>query len=225
MRCWPTLARESRPWFWCGGCDRVARSTRHSLEVLARTQPAAGAVRQLPRGPRHQRPSGPRRPPLLSGYRGTRTLAHRRTGARRPCGARRLEGAAHRSPPLELDQVAIRRDRTSGMSLREVARPIASQPQTVRRVLSAPQLPAACAGRLTRKQDLVRKINAKGPGHHPAELRRQLGLRPGTRVVMWQQDGCIRLQSLTSWKHQQRARSSRDFRCDKRGAAAPLPSC
>ena len=51
----------------------------------------------------------------------------------------------------------------------------------------------------------IRKINAKGQVTIPAELRRNLGLRPGTRVVMWQQDGCIRLQSLTSWKRQQRA--------------------
>ena len=52
----------------------------------------------------------------------------------------------------------------------------------------------------------IRKINAKGQITIPAELRSQLGLRPGTRVVMWQQDGCIRLQSLTSWKQQRRGK-------------------
>jgi len=48
----------------------------------------------------------------------------------------------------------------------------------------------------------IRKINAKGQVTIPAELRRNLGLRPGTRVVIWQQDGCIMLQSLKSWKQQ-----------------------
>ena len=48
----------------------------------------------------------------------------------------------------------------------------------------------------------IRKINANGQVTIPAELRRNLGLRPGTRVVIWKEDGCIMLQSLTSWRPQ-----------------------
>ena len=52
----------------------------------------------------------------------------------------------------------------------------------------------------------IRKINAKGQVTIPAELRKQLGLRPGgSVVVLWQQDGCIMLQSLTSWNQQRRS--------------------
>jgi AbrB family looped-hinge helix DNA binding protein len=50
------------------------------------------------------------------------------------------------------------------------------------------------------------KVDAKGRVTIPAELRRQLGLRPGTVVVFWEEAGGIMVQSLKSWKQQQRTR-------------------
>jgi len=55
----------------------------------------------------------------------------------------------------------------------------------------------------------IRKIDAKGQITIPAELRSQLGLHPGTRVVLWRENDCIKLQSLTSWEQQPRTKRKR----------------
>ena len=77
-------------------CDRIARSTRHFLELLDEFNRLGSRVRQLPRTDRHGRPTGPRHRRHHRRDRGTRTLAHRRA---RP--KRHAEGApggpAHRT--------------------------------------------------------------------------------------------------------------------------------
>ena len=126
-------------------CDRVARSTRHLLEVLdelSRLQVQFVSFREA------LDTSGPlgRAVTIIIGaiaeLERSLIVERVRAGLRRA----RLEGRHIGRRPLELDQVAIRRDRTSGMSLREVAKTHRISTATVRRVLSAQQLPAACAG-------------------------------------------------------------------------------
>jgi len=126
-------------------CDRVARSTRHLLEVLdelSRLQVQFVSFREA------LDTSGPlgRAVTIIIGaiaeLERSLIVERVRAGLRRA----RLEGRHIGRRPLDLDQVAIRRDRTSGMSLREVAKTHRISTATVRRVLSAPQLPAACAG-------------------------------------------------------------------------------
>jgi len=126
-------------------CDRVARSTRHLLEVLdelSRLQVQFVSFREA------LDTSGPlgRAFTIIIGaiaeLERSPIVERVRAGLRRA----RLEGRHIGRRPLELDQAAIRRDRTSGMSLREVAKTHRISTATVRRVLGAPQLPAACAG-------------------------------------------------------------------------------
>ena len=126
-------------------CDRVARSTRHLLEVLdelSRLQVQFVSFREA------LDTSGPlgRAVTIIIGaiaeLERSLIVERVRAGLRRA----RLEGRHIGRRPLELDQAAIRRDRTSGMSLRVVAKTHRISTATVRRVLSAPQLPAACAG-------------------------------------------------------------------------------
>ena len=126
-------------------CDRVARSTRHLLEVLdelSRLQVQFVSFREA------LDTSGPlgRAVTIIIGaiaeLERSLIVERVRAGLRRA----RLEGRHIGRRPLELDQAAIRRDRTSGMSLREVAKTHRISTATVRRVLSAQQLPAACAG-------------------------------------------------------------------------------
>jgi len=126
-------------------CDRVARSTRHLLEVLdelSRLQVQFVSFREA------LDTSGPlgRAVTIIIGaiaeLERSLIVERVRAGLRRA----RLEGRHIGRRPLELDQVAIRRDRTSGMSLREVAKTHRISTATVRRVLGAQQVPAACAG-------------------------------------------------------------------------------
>ena len=126
-------------------CDRVARSTRHLLEVLdelSRLQVQFVSFREA------LDTSGPlgRAVTIIIGaiaeLERSLIVERVRAGLRRA----RLEGRHIGRRPLELDQAAIRRDRTSGHSLREIAKTHRISTATVRRVLSAQQLPAACAG-------------------------------------------------------------------------------
>jgi AbrB family looped-hinge helix DNA binding protein len=55
----------------------------------------------------------------------------------------------------------------------------------------------------------IAKVDAQGRITIPAELRRQLDLHPGTRVVFTpRKDGSILLQSLRVWKREQRAQKN-----------------
>ncbi len=51
-----------------------------------------------------------------------------------------------------------------------------------------------------------RKVDAHGRVTIPAELRKQLGLTPGTRVVFWVRRGIIYITSLKLWKKRHRKR-------------------
>lgn len=52
----------------------------------------------------------------------------------------------------------------------------------------------------------IGKVDAQGRITIPAELRRQFGLHPDTRVVLTpREDGSILLQLLRVWKRKQRA--------------------
>ena len=64
-------------------CDRIARSTRHFLEVLDELNRLGSRVRQLPRTDRYRRPAGPRHRDDHRRDRRTRTQSHRRAGPRR----------------------------------------------------------------------------------------------------------------------------------------------
>ena len=53
----------------------------------------------------------------------------------------------------------------------------------------------------------IGKVDAQGRITIPAELRRQFGLHPGTRVVLTpREDGSILLQTFKTWKRQERAK-------------------
>jgi antitoxin PrlF len=55
----------------------------------------------------------------------------------------------------------------------------------------------------------IGKVDAQGRITIPVELRRQLGLRAGTRVVFTQRgDGSILLQSLKAWKREHRLKKN-----------------
>ena len=77
-------------------CDRIARSTRHFLEVLDELNSSRGRVRQLPGKYRHRRPVGPGHRGHHRRHRRTGTQPDRRTGARRHA-ARPARRPAHRA--------------------------------------------------------------------------------------------------------------------------------
>ena len=126
-------------------CDRVARSTRHLLEVLdelSRLQVQFVSFREA------LDTSGPlgRAVTIIIGaiaeLERSLIVERVRAGLRRA----RLEGRHIGRKPLVLDAPAIASDRAAGRSLREIAKIHQVSTATVRRVLSAQQLPAACAG-------------------------------------------------------------------------------
>jgi AbrB family looped-hinge helix DNA binding protein len=55
-------------------------------------------------------------------------------------------------------------------------------------------------------QTWLRNIDAQGRVTIPAELRRQLGFRPGSRVVLVAEKDHIRLYPLREWRRLHRTR-------------------
>ena len=114
--------------------DRIARSVKHFLEVLDELNRLNIEFVQLPRADRHRRPVGPRLVVIIGAIAELERnliIERVRAGMRRA----RLEGRHIGRKPLVLDQAAIRRERTQGHSLRQIAKTHRISTTTVQRVL------------------------------------------------------------------------------------------
>jgi DNA invertase Pin-like site-specific DNA recombinase len=128
---------------WC--CDRVARSTRHLLEVLDELNQLNIQFVSFREALDTSGPLG-RAITIIIGaiaeLERSLIIERVRAGMRRA----RLEGRHIGRQPLVLDEAGITSDRARGLSLREIAKTHRISTATVRRVLTSQRLPLACAG-------------------------------------------------------------------------------
>jgi DNA invertase Pin-like site-specific DNA recombinase len=129
-------------------CDRVARSTRHLLEVLDELNQLNIQFVSFREALDTSGPLG-RAITIIIGaiaeLERSLIIERVRAGMRRA----RLEGRHIGRQPLVLDEAGIVSDRARGLSLREIARTHRISTATVRRVLKADRLPSSSAAKHT----------------------------------------------------------------------------